>query len=612
MVLLNLLFLPLIVLVFNFQAFSSALSRCGEEFLPNHALFFHVRVLDPPGFTRYNSEQEPYILSHILENAGISSVGELVTKTEEELEDLPWSLKEENMTALKSWLSEKGLRLGMEMDWPLSKETVEAMLKQLSKEELELILNAEQDQSLFLSFKIEEPFSFWVKDRIEKSFSFWVEDRIDGLFHYRTVWAKEGDIRSLGSLVTKTERKLLALPDFDKDALREIKNMLAKRGLHLGMKLTWPPEPSPVRGLSKEELRGLLSRPIATLELGDGYHLEAAGILFIGDLVTKTEKRLVALSGLEEHSLNVIKVVLAEIRLRLGMRLDWPPDRDTLDALMREKLHKKDLHVILTEPLRKKGYLSLKDWRALTGERIFTFGDLVTRTEADLRKMSFLSEIDLIKIKALLAVRGLHLGMEVDRFLDKESVEAKINQLPKEVFNLILARYPLWRLSLTLPSKNSLIESGFLSIGDLIVTTEEELLERTGFDFNRGNLFYVKTALAERGLKLGMELNRSLESETTEVIDELAGRLFKEEMEAALSQSVETLDITDYRWSRYETTHAEKLQEAGIQSLKDLVVKTDNELYRQIKIKRAYIIQIKSELAKKGLYLGMKPEDFTL
>lgn len=597
MVLLNLLFLPLIVLIFNFQAFSSALSPCGEKFLPNHAVFFHVRVLDLPGLTRWDPEQGPYILFHSLEGAGISSVGELVTKTEEELKDLPWFLKEENMTALKSWLSEKGLKLGMEMDWPLSKETVEAMLKQLPKEELQLILDAEEDQSLFL-------------DNFEKPFSFWFKDRIDGLFHYRTRWAKEGDIRSLGSLVTKTSRKLLALPDFDKATLRGIKNMLAGRGLHLGMKLTWPPEPSPVKGLSKEELRDLLSRPITTLELGDdGYRLEAVGILFIGDLVTKTGKRLVTLSGLKKASLNKIKTELAKRRLRLGMRLDWPPDRDTLDALMRERLHKEDLHVILPKPLKRKSYLSLGSWRALTEERIFTFGDLVTRTEADLKKMSSLSDIDLIKIKALLAVRDLHLGMEVDWVLDKESVEAKMNQLPKEVFNLVLARYPLWRLSLTLPSKNALIESGFLSVGDLIVTTEEELLERTGFDFGRGNLSRVKIALAERGLKLGMELNRSLESETTEVINELVGRLFKEEMEAVLSQSIETLSISNYF---YRPSYQEKLQDAGIQSLKDLVVKTDKELLQQIKIQRIIIINIKKELAKKGLYLGMKSEDFTL
>ena len=51
------------------------------------------------------------------------------------------------------------------------------------------------------------------------------------------------DINYIGDLVISTDEKLLALPDFTEEFLREVKDVLASRGLTLGCRLdNWPPE----------------------------------------------------------------------------------------------------------------------------------------------------------------------------------------------------------------------------------------------------------------------------------------------------------------------------------------------------------------------------------
>lgn len=609
-------FLPLIILISNSPIFSSPVDKCERNFLPNQALFLPVRNIEQPlnkksietepgpDLMAWKSEHNSRILSNILRDANIDFVGELVTKTEKEVENLPWPRKTENMMAIKEWLSEKGLHLGMKMDWPLDKESVEALLKQLSKEDLQSILDT--NKHMFV-----EDRSWW--EGSWRSILYTWEEK-EPPVTYNTVWAEVGDIQSLGDLVTKTEEELLALPGFGQTNLRKMKAIVTKRGLHLGMKVNWPLEPRTMKVPSPEELKTLLSRTVTSLDwVGrNRWHIQnvllAEGVLFVGDLVAKTEEELLAIHPFNKTNLEEVKGKLARNGLQLGMKVEWPPDEKTLDTLMREKLHKRDLQDVLPELLKKsKAFLATSAWQALTEERILSFGDLVAKTEEELLAIPSFNKRDLIKVKAELAVRGLGLGMKIDWPVDKESAEAQIKQLPKEVLYAVLARYPLWRLSLNLSTKTDLIKSGFLFVGDLIVTTEEELLERTGFEFGTGSLSQVKKALGERGLKLGMEFNPPLKSKE---LEELGQRVFKEEMEAALSQSVETLyTLSAYA---YSLRVQRSLENAGIQTLRDLVVKTDHELYQEINMTKKHVTEIKNNLSKRGLYLGMKPEDFTL
>jgi DNA-directed RNA polymerase subunit alpha len=53
---------------------------------------------------------------------------------------------------------------------------------------------------------------------------------------------KAENINYIGDLVLKTEVELLKTPNLGKKSLTEIKEVLAQRGLSLGMKLeNWPP-----------------------------------------------------------------------------------------------------------------------------------------------------------------------------------------------------------------------------------------------------------------------------------------------------------------------------------------------------------------------------------
>jgi DNA-directed RNA polymerase subunit alpha len=53
---------------------------------------------------------------------------------------------------------------------------------------------------------------------------------------------KNDNIIYIGDLVGKTEAEMLRTPNFGRKSLNEIKEVLASRGLTLGMKLeNWPP-----------------------------------------------------------------------------------------------------------------------------------------------------------------------------------------------------------------------------------------------------------------------------------------------------------------------------------------------------------------------------------
>ena len=69
---------------------------------------------------------------------------------------------------------------------------------------------------------------------------------------------KAENIYYIGDLIQRTEVELLKTPNLGKKSLTEIKDVLASRGLSLGMRLeNWPPAGSARRQ------RGLTSRPIA-------------------------------------------------------------------------------------------------------------------------------------------------------------------------------------------------------------------------------------------------------------------------------------------------------------------------------------------------------------
>ncbi|MCX7934058.1 MAG: tetratricopeptide repeat protein [Planctomycetota bacterium] len=127
------------------------------------------------------------------------------------------------------------------------------------------------------------------------------------------------NIQTLGDLVKKTESELLSYKNFGETSLREIKEMLASRGLRLGMFR----EDAATRAALERTQRGIspeiLQKSINDLELGIRSRkcMEALGIKTVGDLIQKSEAELTAMKNFGRVSLNEIKKCLADMGLSL-------------------------------------------------------------------------------------------------------------------------------------------------------------------------------------------------------------------------------------------------------------------------------------------------------
>jgi DNA-directed RNA polymerase subunit alpha len=131
------------------------------------------------------------------------------------------------------------------------------------------------------------------------------------------------NIRNLGDLVTKTEEELLAYKNFGETSLQEIKQMLAQKGLRLGMfrEGTAGAAPAPAeeqKSAGDEEM--MMKKPISELELSVRSRncMERLNVRTIGDLMQKSEAELLAVKNFGQTSLNEIKSRLSELGLALA------------------------------------------------------------------------------------------------------------------------------------------------------------------------------------------------------------------------------------------------------------------------------------------------------
>jgi len=161
-----------------------------------------------------------------------------------------------------------------------------------------------------------------------------------------------GEIFFLGELVQHTEWELLRLKNFGWKSLKTVRNLLAERGFQLGMRLAdsysellvfprgafevapesqvaLPAPPRRERYLTPEELERLsdkwpwLAESIDDLPLDVRTHhsLRRGDIVFLGELVQRTEWELLRLKNFGRKSLKLVKFLLAERGLYLDIRL---------------------------------------------------------------------------------------------------------------------------------------------------------------------------------------------------------------------------------------------------------------------------------------------------
>jgi hypothetical protein len=137
---------------------------------------------------------------------------------------------------------------------------------------------------------------------------------------------KNDNIVYLGDLLLKTEAEMLRTPNFGRKSLNEIREVVANMGLRLGTDIPgWPPR-------NVETLAKCIGTPLFTkvaglkLSIRSANCLKNENIIYLCDLVEKTEAELLCTPNFGRKSLNEIKEVLAQMGMRLGMQL---PDRDT-------------------------------------------------------------------------------------------------------------------------------------------------------------------------------------------------------------------------------------------------------------------------------------------
>lgn len=125
------------------------------------------------------------------------------------------------------------------------------------------------------------------------------------------------NIMCLGDLIKRTESEMLAYKNFGETSLREIKEMLAAKGLRLGMMR----EDAATRQVMERQRRNanaeILNKSIDELELGVRSRkcMETMGIATIGDLTSKTESELAGARNFGRVSLTEIKKKLTELNL---------------------------------------------------------------------------------------------------------------------------------------------------------------------------------------------------------------------------------------------------------------------------------------------------------
>ncbi len=129
------------------------------------------------------------------------------------------------------------------------------------------------------------------------------------------------NIMTLGDLVKQTEQELLSYKNFGETSLAEIKEILASKGLRLGMNREEAVQSIEFarRRYPSGENADVLNKPISELELSIRARrtVETMGCLTVGDIVQHTEEELLAMPNFGTTSLQELKTKLQAMNLKL-------------------------------------------------------------------------------------------------------------------------------------------------------------------------------------------------------------------------------------------------------------------------------------------------------
>ncbi len=131
-------------------------------------------------------------------------------------------------------------------------------------------------------------------------------------------------IKTLGDLIKKTEAELLSYKNFGETSLAEIKDILSKKGLKLGMgkedeEMARQKDKKAAKPVKVPENQEVMSIPIAQLELSVRCRkcLTVLSVQTVGELCQKTEHELLGCKNFGQTSMNEIKQKLADLGMQL-------------------------------------------------------------------------------------------------------------------------------------------------------------------------------------------------------------------------------------------------------------------------------------------------------
>ncbi|MDZ4771962.1 MAG: DNA-directed RNA polymerase subunit alpha C-terminal domain-containing protein [Planctomycetota bacterium] len=133
------------------------------------------------------------------------------------------------------------------------------------------------------------------------------------------------NIMTLGDLVRQTEQELLSYKNFGETSLNEIKDILASKGLRLGMAREEAVQSIEQnrRKYATGENSELLNKPISDLELSIRARrtVESLGCLTLGDVVQHSEEELLGMPNFGVTSLQELKGKLTDLGIKLKTKV---------------------------------------------------------------------------------------------------------------------------------------------------------------------------------------------------------------------------------------------------------------------------------------------------
>jgi DNA-directed RNA polymerase alpha subunit len=342
--------------------------------------------------------------------------------------------------------------------------------------------------------------------------------------------------------------------------------------------------------------------------------LNRAKILYVKDLVVKTESEMLRKWNLDQKSLRELRDFLSSIDLKFGMTVKDLERPITGLAISGPNTGDQSLQTNfvrqLLQPLSSTR-LSFRSINCLNKAQIFFIKDLIVKTEAEILREPNLGRTSLQEIRAFVSGMDLKLGMEfedLERLMTGFAITERTAEDPhvqsKLAYNLLK---PLSSFELSVRSVNCLNNANILFVKDLVLKTEDEMLREP--NLGRKSLKELRELLSDMNLSFGLtgehleRLMTTLDSGTDELSFDDAGEtadefaIIRKFNELGLFKPVELLPLSIRAQNGLETLN--------IRYVGELCTRSERELRSVPLLGRTSVEEIRLALQRLELQLGM-------